>query len=36
MGEILMLFPDFKVNADAGWELVRPVVRRYEAQLLAA
>ena len=36
MCEMLMLFPDFKVNADAGWKLIRPSVRRYEAQLLAA
>ena len=36
MNEILMLFPDFKVNAEAGWKLARPSIRRYEAQLLAA
>lgn len=36
MNEILMLFPDFKVNAEAGWKLARPSVRRYEAQFLAA
>ena len=36
MEELLTLFPDFKKNADAGWTLARPALRKAEAQLLAA
>ncbi len=36
MVEILALFPDLKTNADAGWEITRPVIKQVEAQLLAA
>jgi hypothetical protein len=36
MDEILMLFPEFRVNADIGWQLARSEVRKVEALLLAA
>jgi hypothetical protein len=31
-----MLFPEFRVNADIGWQLARSEVRKVEALLLAA
>ncbi len=36
MAEVLALFPNLKANADAGWETARPIIKRVEAQLLAA